>query len=447
MRHFLNRRRLLQVSCASVAGLAIPSIAQSASKIAAAKHVIYLHQFGGPSSHEAFDMKPDAPEEIRGSFKPIASRVPGMQVCELLPDVAKIAHHLTVIRCMQHRMKNHNSATYYSLTGFPPPVDDIRLRDTLELFPAFGSVVDRFAPASNGMPTFVSFPYTLRDGSVTPGQHASFLGKSHNPFFFTNDPNSAEFRLPELTLPDSISLERLNNRKQLVDMIDRQTNLMEQTAIARGLDESFHKALSMLSTNKFRQAFDLNAESKKTRDRYGRTTYGQSCLLARRLIEAGAKFINVYLSSSIGGTRNGWDQHGFRGQPADPVLKEWLLPITNQTLSALISDLHERGLLKDTLVLWMGEFGRSPKINPAAGRDHWPQCYTAVMAGGGIKGGHIYGASDKIGAYPTVGQARPEDISATIYHQLGIDPETEMRDSLNRPIPISRGNVINELIA
>jgi len=444
----IDRRAAIRVGGAGLLGLSLPELlAASTGPKASAKAVIFLHQYGGPGQHETFDMKPNAPAEVRGSFKPIHTTVPGLQVCEMLPRVAEVAKHLTVIRCAQHTMKNHNSAAYYSLTGMAPPSDDQRLRDSLDLFPAYGSVVDKFAPAPRGVPTFVSYPHVIRDGSITPGQHASFLGKSHDPFFFAQDPNKAEFRLPELSLPATVSPARMENRAEVMKIIDEQSERLDRSAVARGLNESYHKAVSMLSAANFKKAFDLSAESKETRDRYGRTTYGQSCLLARRLVEAGAKFINVYFSESIGGDKGGWDVHGFDNRPQDPILKSHLLPITNQTLPTLLTDLADRGLLKDTLVLWMGEFGRTPKINKLAGRDHWPQCYTLVMAGGGVKGGHIYGASDKIGAYPTLGQARPEDISATLFHLMGIDPETEIRDKLNRPYPVSRGEVIRDVIA
>jgi Protein of unknown function (DUF1501) len=443
-----DRRTALQVGGAGLFGLTLPQLLRAEGKRKArAKSVIFLHQFGGPPGHETFDMKPDAPAEVRGSFKPVRTKVPGLQVCELLPRVAEVADKLTVIRCVQHTMKNHNSAGYYSLTGVAPPSDDQRLRDSLDLFPALGSIVDRFAPAPKGVPTFVAYPHVIRDGSITPGQHASFLGKAHSPFLFTRDPNAPDFRLPELTLPATISPERMESRKEVLKLIDGQSHLLEESAVAQGIDESYQKAVSMLTSKAFKKAFDLADEPKSVRDKYSRTTYGQSCLLARRLVEAGAKFINVYLSASIGGPQGGWDVHGFEYKPMDPILKGHLLPITDQTLPTLLEDLDQRGLLKDTLVLWMGEFGRTPKINALAGRDHWPQCYLAVAAGGGVKGGHIYGASDRIGAYPTVGQARPEDITATVFELLGLDPATEIRDKLDRPMPISRGKVIEDVIA
>ncbi len=449
----LTRRHLLQVGTAGLLGLSLPNWLRAEPQLTSsswpirAKSVIYLHQFGGPSQFETFDMKPDAPAEVRGTFKPIPSSLPGFQICEQLPRLGQLAHRYTVIRSVQHEMKNHNSATYYSLTGYAPAVDDIRLRDTLDLFPAFGSVVDHLAPAPKGIPTFVAYPHVLRDGSVTPGQHASFLGKRHNPLFFSENPNAQDFQLPELTLPEAMSLERLENRTALLRFMDQQSQTLEQTAVAQGIDESYQKAVSILTSPQFKKAFDLGQESPRLRDRYGRTTYGQSCLLARRLVEAGAKFINVYLSRSIGGNTGGWDTHGFNNKPMDPILKTHLLPITDQTVSALLEDLDDRGLLDETLVVWMGEFGRTPRINKQAGRDHWPQCYTVMMAGGGIRAGNVYGSSDKIGAYPACGLIRPEDIAATMFALLGLNPETEIHDRLNRPFPIAKGSPISGIMA
>jgi hypothetical protein len=343
-------------------------------------------------------------------------------------------------------MGNHNSAGYYSLTGVPPPSDDQRLRDSIDLLPAYGSVVSKLSPAPRGTATFVSFPHVIADGSITPGQHASFLGKSHNPLFVGESPNRPDFRLPELSLPDGLNPARLDSRTEILKLIDAQTGLLEQSAVARGVDETYQKAVALLTSEKFRTAFDLTREPASVRDRYGRTTYGQSCLLARRLAEAGTKFVNVYLARSIGGPNQGWDYHGFRGENPLDRLNE-LMPLTDQTLSALIEDLDQRGLLETTLVVWVGEFGRTPKISSNGGRDHWPQCYSAVLAGAGAKGGFVYGASDKLGAYPTLGSATPEDLAATMFEALGLDPEAEIRDSLNRPLPISRGKPLTELFA
>ena len=445
----ITRRTALQVGGAGL--FALPQLLRAAEKKrgkARAKSVIFLHQWGGPGQHETFDPKPDAPDKVRGWFGVTKTKVPGTIIGEKLPEIAKITDKLCIVRCMQHTtpMKNHNSAGYYSLTGVAPPTDDQRLRDSQDLFPAYGSIVSKLAPADKGAATFVSFPHTISDGSITPGQHASFLGKSHNPLFVGEDPNKPDFRLPELSLPAGITPERLASRTDILKLIDEQSDLLEQSAVARGVHESYQKAVAMLTSPRFKEAFDLSKEPAANRDKYGRTTYGQSCLLARRLVEAGAKFINVYFARSIGGQGGGWDYHGFRGE--DPVARlNELLPITDQTLPALIRDLEDRGLLDTTLVVWVGEFGRTPRISSNGGRDHWPQCYNAVLAGGGVKTGHVYGSSDKLGAYPAQGQASPEDLAATMFEALGISHESEIRDSLGRPLPISRGKPIQDVLA
>jgi hypothetical protein len=447
-----TRRHLLKVGSLGLTGLALPKLLQAAegsTRKARVRSIIFLHQFGGPSHLDTFDMKPAAADGIRGELKPIATRSPEISVCELLPRFAKVADKVTLVRSMTHTSKNHNSATYYSLTGHAPPLDDIRLRDTPDLFPAYGSVISRLAPATAGMPSFVAYPHVLRDGSVTPGQHASFLGKAHSPLLITQDPNSPDFRLPELSLPANLSLDRLENRRQVMRLVDQQSELLEISGAAQGIDKFFDKALTMLTLPKVKKAFDLASEPASVRDRYGRTTYGQGCLLARRLVEAGARFVNVYFAPNIGGQANtgGWDTHGFNDKPMYPILKNYLIPITDQAVPTLIEDLHDRGLLRETLVVWMGEFGRTPRINDRAGRDHWPQCYTALLAGGGVKAGYVHGASDRNGAYPANDPVKPDDLAATMFSLLGIDPHTEVTDPLNRPLPIAQGNPVTGLLA
>lgn len=447
----MTRRSLLQIGAAGALGLTLHRgiDAGQVARRARAKSIIFLHQFGGPSQLDSFDMKPDTPPEFRGIYRPIASNVPGIQICEKLSRMAPHMDKVTLVRTVRHEMRNHNSAGYYSLTGYAPPTDDQRLRDSRELFPAYGSVVDRFRPAEAGTPTFVSYPHVIADGSITPGQHASFLGQTFDPFFIQQDPNADDFRLPELSLPAGMTPERLNNRREVMNLIDRSTEMLEISARARGIDAHYNRALTMLTSPRFRRAFDLSSEPVAVRERYGRTTYGQGCLLARRLVEVGVKFVTVYFAASIGGqstVSGGWDTHGFNNNPMYPVLDQYLLPITDQTLPTLIEDLHVRGLLNETLVVWAGEFGRTPRINNLAGRDHWPQCYTVLMAGGGVKGGHIHGVSDRVAAYPSRDPVRPEDLSATMFHLLGIDPHTEVRDPLNRPLPLSPGSVIEGIL-
>ena len=447
-----SRRCLLRAGTAGLAGLALPGLLRAAAQAGAkgpAKHILFLHQFGGPSHLDTFDMKPDAPDGIRGEFSPIATHQPGLRVAEHLPRFATVVDRFAQIRSVHHTMRNHNSATYYSLTGHAPPLDDIRLRDTQELYPAYGSTVARLAPSDDpAIPSFLAFPHVLHDGSVTPGQHASFLGKEYDPFFIGKDPNRRDFQLPELSLPDKLSLDRLDDRRGLQRLIDSQADLMDWSETARGIDAFYDRALSMLASPRVKRAFDLSEEPDRLRDEYGRTTYGQSCLLARRLLEAGVRFVSVYFSASIGGAKGGWDTHGDNFNQ----LKNRLLPITDQTVPTLVRDMAARGLLDETLIVWMGEFGRSPRVTNTKqfgpdGRDHWPNCYTVLMAGGGIIPGAIHGASDRIGAYPAADAVTPDDVAATMFWALGIDPTTEVRDTLGRPLPIAAGKPITGLFS
>ncbi|MGB0595912.1 MAG: DUF1501 domain-containing protein [Rubripirellula sp.] len=448
-----NRRSLLRAGGAGMLGLSLPKILRGEERTSAiksrAKSVIFLFQWGGPSQLDTFDMKPDAPDTVRSPYRPIATSAPGIQICELMPEMSKWMDRVSLIRTMTHKMKNHASAGYYALSGHEPPSDDQRLRDSLDLYPAYGSVVDHLMPNTNGMPTFVAYPHVMRDGSVVPAQHASFLGKQHDPLFFLEDPNAQDFSLPELSLPQGLSVDRLQRRREMQKLIDQQNRMLEYSDQARGFDQYYQRAISMLTSDNVRKAFDLSSEKESSRDRYGRTTYGQSCLLARRLVESGVKFVTVYFSNSIGGRRidsGGWDTHGFDDTRMYKIVDKYHLPITDQTLPTLLNDLEQRGLLDETLVVWMGEFGRTPDINKNSSRDHWPQCYTALLAGGGVKGGYVYGKSDAHARFPIENPVKPEDLAATIYYLLGIDPLTEIYDLDHRPLIIG-GNVVKDVIA
>lgn len=448
-----DRRSVLRVGGAGLLGLTMPKLLRAAERATSikprAKSVIFLFQWGGPSQLDTFDMKPNAPESVRSPYRPISSSADGIQVCELMPEMAKRMHHVSLIRTMTHKMKNHASAGYYALSGHAPPTDDQRLRDSLDLYPAYGSVVDHLAPNENGMPTSVAYPHVIRDGSIVPAQHASFLGKRHDPLLFLEDPNDRNFKLPELSLPDGLSIDRLHRRREMQKLVDRQAKMLEYSDQVRGFDEYYDRAISMLTSDRVRNAFDLSAEKESMRDRYGRTSYGQSCLMARRLVESGVKFVTVYFSASIGGRRvndGGWDTHGFDNTRMYEIVDKYQLPITDQTLPTLLDDLEERGLLEETLVVWMGEFGRTPDINKNLSRDHWPQCYTALLAGGGVKGGYVYGTSDEHARSPAEKPVKPEDLAATIFHLLGIDPSTEIYDRDNRPLIIG-GNTIYDVFA
>lgn len=453
-----TRRNMIKAGGMGLLGLTMPKILQAAEQekpavpiAPRAKRVIFLFQWGGPSQIDILDMKPDAPSEYRSPHKQIRTSCDDIEICEHLPELAKHMDKVTVIRTLHHTMKNHNSAGYYALTGQRPPSDDQRLRDSLDLYPGYGSVVDHLAPSHvPELPTYVSYPHIVADGSTTPGQHASFLGKKHDPLFIPQDPNKTDFHLPELSLPKGLDIDRLHHRRGLQKLIDEQSRMLDRSAEARGMDDYYTRALTMLNSERARHAFDLSKEPAWLRDRYGRTTYGQGCLLARRLAESGVKFTTVYFAASIGGRRindGGWDTHGFDNTRMYPIVEGYHLPITDQTLPTLLDDLDQRGMLEDTLVVWMGEFGRTPKINKNKSRDHWPQCYSVLLAGGGVKQGFIYGKSDKTASEPDENPVTPEDLTATIYYLLGIDPKAEIHDLQNRPLPISSGNPVMEVIA
>ncbi|MFO0910282.1 MAG: DUF1501 domain-containing protein [Isosphaeraceae bacterium] len=443
-----RRRQVLRVGALGLTGFGLTELFRSesqgsrsrASTTPRAQSVIFLHQFGGASHLDTFDLKPNAPSPIRGEFKPIASSLPGLQVCEHLPRLARLAHVYSLVRSVHHTTSAHNSAAYYSLTGHKPLIDIVTANASATDFPAYGSVVDAFAPSSRRVPTAVSLPTMIADGPFrTPGEFAGFLGKRHDPLFITRDPNAAGFRVEELSLPVEVPLERVNDRRALLSGLIARARLNESIAAVRGMDSYQQRAHNLLTSGETQRAFDLSREDPRVRDRYGRTTYGQSVLLARRLVEAGVRFVTVYYSPGIGG----WDTH----KDNFNTLRRSRLPITDQSVSALLEDLEARGLLDQTLVVWTGEFGRTPRINTDAGRDHWPQCYTVLMAGGGLKRGFIHGASDASGAYPRESPCTPDDLSATMFQCLGIDPTTEMRDQLNRPILVSTGQPIEAILS
>jgi len=453
---FLSRRTLLRAGAAGLLGVNLPKLMAGVERTlvhppARARSVIFLFQWGGPSHVDMFDMKPNAPEGYRSPHGQIATSNPDLQISQHLPRLARVMDRFTVIRSMHHTMKNHNSAGYYALTGHAPPTDDQRLRDSIDLFPGYGSVAAKFLRDPDPrLPSYVTYPHVVADGSKTPGQHASFLGKRYDPLFIPRDPNEAKFTLPELSLPNHLSVDRLQARRGLQQLIDSQTRLMQYSPEARGLDEYYQSALNMLDSPRVRKAFDLSQEPAEIRDLYGRNTYGQGCLLARRLVESGVRFVSVYFDRSIGGqkiTEGGWDTHGFNDTRMFPIIEKRHLPLTDESLPALILDLEQRGLLDETLVVWMGEFGRTPKINKAQSRDHWPGCYSVLLAGGGVKRSYIFGASDETGSKPAENPVIPEDLAATIFYLMGIDPTAEIVDTQNRPLMISSGNPIRQVIA
>lgn len=447
----LVRRRFLQFAAAGGLGLSLPRLFQAEAAQAAAaplprsariRSCIMLYYYGGPSHLDTYDLKPDAPAEVRGSFKSIATSAPGVTVCEHLPQTARVMHRVAVVRSFHHPMRNHNSAAVEALCGRTPVKGDLELlaNDPTVDFPCYGAALSRLSHGSRDIPPHIALPHVMHNVVVLPGQTAGFLGAAHNPFQVTQDPSNPNFRVGELELPGDLSPERLEDREQLLASIGAGNSAT--VANRAPLNVYQQRAFHLLRSEEVRRGFDLKSESEATRDRYGRHKLGQSLLLARRLVEAGVQFVNVNDKIHNGQLAN-WDSH----QDNFPRLKDDLLPPADQAFSALIEDLEARGLLDTTLVVALAEFGRTPRINASGGRDHWPDCYSILLAGGGIRGGTLYGTSDKLGAYPDSDPVTPGDLAATIFSAFGIDPATEVRDALGRPYRIAEGRPLEALFA
>ncbi|MBX7168982.1 MAG: DUF1501 domain-containing protein [Pirellulales bacterium] len=434
-----DRREVLRLGGLSLLAGSLPRerVAAAVATVPRAQACIFMLLQGGPSHHDLWDLKPDAPVEIRGPFSPIATAVPGVQFGPLLPDTARLADRLAVVRSMQHDFNNHIAGTYITLTGSPnqPNIDREAAPDD---FPGPAAILNYLQREPSSVPTSVSLPTWLSipgPSNRMPGQYAGFLGAVHDPFLIAGEPQKSDFKPLCLTLPDDFAPARLQGRKGLLAQLDAAAAQLEATGVVR-YDHLSQSAYELLSDARLRGAVDLAQEPDATRDRYGRTKIGQSLLLARRLVEAGVKFVGYNAFNQE------WDTHGgLKGRYED------LIPKLDRAYSALIGDLAERGLLDETLVIQAGEFGRTPQINKDAGRDHWPHAYSVVLAGGGIRGGTVYGASDKHGAYVADRPVSPADLLATMWHLMGVDPESELRDRLNRPNQVSRGQIVTELLA
>lgn len=404
-----------------------------------AKSVVIVFLTGAPSHHDTFDMKPDAPVEIRGDFKPISTSTPGIHVCEHLPKLAARADQYTLMRTLSHSDNNHLMSTHHVLTGTRQPggfFDKVASRDD---WPSYSSTHAFLNPRKDGIPSGVNLPTFLESGPLTwPGQHAGFLGPKYDPWQITADPQKPDFKVDNLTLASGIDLSRLEKRRTLLGEINQQQKQLAEVGVAQRLSDEQQLAFSMLTSSKLAQAFELNREKDPVRDRYGRNTHGQSLLLARRLIQVGVPVVQV----NIGRVQT-WDNHS----NIFPTLKDRLLPPVDQGVSALLDDLKTMGHLDETLVMMLGEFGRTPKINGNKGRDHWGPCFFGMFAGAGIRGGQVIGKSDETGAYPATKAFSPDDVAATVYQMMGIDPESELRDRLNRPARLNKGKVIEPLFS
>jgi len=412
-----------------------------------AKNVIFLWLQGGPPQHETFDPKPDAPVEIRGAFRPIQTNVPGIQFCELLPRTAQRADKLAVIRSLATDDNNHDVSGYWVLTGYPYGPGSARQIKPSD-WPYLGSVIKMQKP-SERLPALTSvwLPDRMRlNDNVTPaGQTAGFLGSMWDPERFVGDPAHDDYRIDGLTLPVELPPERMQDRVRLLERLNERVQHDDRRTAAGNWSELSKFALNLVTSGAAREAFDLSREPAKLREKYGRHTWGQSCLLARRLIEAGVRLVHVNWPREPGDSAVDnpmWDTHA---QNADR-LQDVLCPLFDVTFAALLDDLEQRGLLAETLVVAVGEFGRTPKINQLGGRDHWGSVFCCALAGADIAGGQVFGASDRHGAYPASDPIRPHDLTATIYHLLGIPHQGVFHDRANRPQLLTKGEPLYRLL-
>jgi uncharacterized protein (DUF1501 family) len=445
----LTRRELLQVGYSGLLGIGLSSLAahssaggEPARPARKGKSLILVFLTGAASHLDTFDPKPDAPAEVRGDFRALPTKLAGVRFSEHLPRLAARNDRYALVRSLSHRENNHLVATHHVLTGHPQPgafFDKIASRDD---WPCYSSALDYLRPRDDGVPSGVNLPTFLMEGPlVWPGQHAGFLGPRHDPWQITRDPNRRDFRVDSLRPARGLEASRLGDRRALLDEIDRQQRQLAGLAECRRLTDQQRLAFSVLTSGKVARAFELDREPAALRDRYGRHAFGQSLLLARRLVQAGVPVVQA----NMGHVQN-WDNHSH----IFSALKGRLLPPLDQAVAALLDDLEAMGMLDETLVLVVGEFGRTPKISGAPGggepgRDHWAPCFSGLFAGAGVRGGQVIGRSDKIGAYPATTPYTPDDVGATVYHVLGIDPASQVRDRQERPVQLNQGEVMRAL--
>lgn len=441
----LTRREFVQTGYSGLLGLGLSSVlaararATEGTAARSPKSVLIVFLTGAASHHDTFDLKLNAPPEIRGPFQPISTSLPGYPICELLPQLAARAHKYSIIRTLSHGDNNHLMSTHHVLTGTRQPggfFDKVASRDD---WPSYAGGLAFLNPRHDGLPSGVNLPTFLQGGPLTwPGQHAGFLGPKFDPWQITGDPNHKDFRVDALTLANGIDVNRLGHRQSLLSEINGQQARIEQVGGAIRVENDQRLAFQMLTSNRLSEAFRMEREPEASRDRYGRNTTGQSLLLSRRLIEAGVPVVQA----NIGPVQN-WDTH----QAIYETYKGRLVPPLDQGMSALLDDLEERGLLENTFVMMLGEFGRTPKINGDKGRDHWGPCFSGLFAGAGVQPGQVIGRSDESGAYPATRAFSPDDVGATVYHLLGISPEAEVRDRLGRVVRLNNGSVIEPLFS
>ena len=427
----IHRRDFLTIGAASAFGLSLPQLLQAQSRSQRDVSLIFLFLHGGLSTIDTWDMKPGAPAEFRGEFAGIDTNVPGIRVCEHLPRSARQMDKFSLVRSFRHQNSDHGRADHYMLTGYFPGAGFNPNLSPNNLRPAHGSVIARKLGPRGGVPPYICLP------KMHPSTGPAYLGSSVSPFVIDADPNAPNFTVPDIVPPAIVSAERLENRRALLGEVDRYRQSLEVDANrqARAVGDYQREAFNLMSSPEARRAFDIHAEPARLRDEYGRNTLGQSCLAARRLVEAGVRCVTIDHSN--------WDTHDNNFS----TLRRDLLPVLDGALAGLFRDLADRGMLDTTMVVVTGEFGRTPRINRNAGRDHWGPAFTVALGGGGIRGGRVVGASDARAERPATEPRGPEDLAATIYHQLGIDPREEFYTPEGRPVPIvNGGRVMRELL-
>ena len=436
----INRRELLQVGYSGLMGLGLSQFLSAAEAPMAnrPKSVIVVFLTGAASHIDTFDPKPEAPVEIRGEFKPIATKVPGIQFSEHLPLLAARADKLAVVRSLAHRDDNHLGASHHAVTGTKQPNGRFDKPLSRDDFPCYAAGKSYLSPPPAGIPAGVTLPTFLAEGPlVWPGQHGGFLGPKYDPWQINQDPNGSKFRVDNAQLMPGLDVNQFKDRLELLASVNKQQSSLAESLEARKMSDQQKKAAELLLNGAVAKAFDLSAETPADRDRYGRHMFGQSLLLARRLVQAGVPMIQA----NMGRVQN-WDSHSGNFSR----LKKDLLPPLDKGVSALLDDLASMGLLDDTMVVVMGEFGRTPKVNKnQGGRDHWARCFSAAFAGGGVRGGQVIGKSDKTASDPTTTPFALDDVGATIYHQLGVDHTSEVKDRTSRPVQLNRGTVMQGL--
>lgn len=447
----LSRRQLLKAGSLGLMGVSLPRLLRADEQNRAsgitprADACILIFLNGGPSHLDMWDMKPAAPDGIRGEFKPIASNVPGIQVCEHLPRLATVIDRFSIVRSMHHSVNNaHALAVYTSLTGHDRGDANRAVGRGADDYPSIGSALAALRPPEKPTPPNVTLPYMTKEGAggpPQPGFFGGFLGTAYDPLYVLRDPNLPDFSVPEFSLFDDVPGDRLSARRRLLADVKRPLEAAASQTTASAMDRFQQRAIDLLTSPATRLAFQIGDEPDGVRDSYGRNIYGQSVLLARRLIEAGTRAVTISWAPDANAT---WDTHGSNFAS----LKATLLPQFDAACTSLITDLDQRGLLDRTLVAVLGDFGRTPKINGSnGGRDHWNYCYSLMLAGGGIRGGWVYGASDRIGAFPARDPLLPGDIIATIYHQLGLSPDQWVPDQFGRPHRlVAAGDLVRDLL-